>query len=162
MSETLAQRAEKALDSISDKIDPLLASASDREQVLQKICELLATEIPTYDWVGFYLTDPDAERELVLGPYVGEPTDHTRIPFGKGICGQAADIKETFVVNDVSEETNYLSCSPEVNAEIVVPMIKDGKVLGELDIDCHEKGVLTDKDRQVLEDICSKIVEELY
>lgn len=162
MSENLAQQADKALDMISEKVDPLIASASNREQVLQKICELLADEVPTYDWVGFYLVDPEADRELVLGPYVGEATDHTRIPFGKGICGQAADKRETFVVNDVSTETNYLSCSPEVNAEIVVPLIKDGEVLGELDIDSHAKDVLTDKDRKVLEEICEKIVDELF
>ncbi len=162
MSQDLALQAEKALDSLSEKVDPLIASTSDRDQVLQKVCELLAEEVPTYDWVGFYLVDPDADRELILGPYVGEATDHTRIPFGKGICGQAADTLETFVVNDVSKETNYLSCSPEVNAEIVVPLIKDGKVLGELDIDSHAKDVLTDKDRKVLEEICEKIVQELY
>ena len=162
MSLTLTEQADRALDEISDKIDPLIASASDREDILQKICDLLYDEIPTYDWVGFYMVDPDADRQLVLGPYVGEPTDHTRIPFGKGICGQAADTKKTFVINDVSEETNYLSCSPEVNAEIVVPLIKDGEVLGELDIDSHSKNSLTDKDRKVLEEICGKIVEELY
>lgn len=162
MADKFVQQASHALDTLSDKIDPLIASASDREDVLQRICDLLYDEVPTYDWVGFYLVDLHAERELVLGPYVGDPTDHTRIPFGRGICGQAADTKETFVVNDVSRETNYLSCSPEVNAEIVVPLIKDGEVLGELDIDSHAKNCLTDKDRKVLEEICGKIVDELY
>ena len=162
MSADSIEQAQHVLDNLPEKIDALIASASDREQTLQRICDFLHDEVPTYDWVGFYLVDPDADRELVLGPYVGEPTDHTRIPFGTGICGQAADRKETFVVNDVSGETNYLSCSPEVNAEIVVPLIKDGEVLGELDIDSHSKDSLTQKDRKVLEQICSEIVDELF
>lgn len=130
----------------------------ERDEKLGDICALLADEIDIFDWVGFYLVDPDADRELVLGPYVGEETDHTRIPFGKGICGQAAETNETFVVQDVSEEDNYLACSIRVKAEIVVPVKKNGEFVAELDIDSHTKDSLTEGHRKMLEEVCNIIV----
>jgi GAF domain-containing protein len=134
---------------------------TSREHKLLRICELLAENVEAFDWVGFYLVDPDADRELVLGPYVGEETDHTRIPFGKGICGQAAETNETFVVQDVSKEDNYLACSVHVKAEIVVPVKKDGEFVAELDIDSHTKDSMTDDHREMLERIC-EIVSSLF
>lgn len=131
------------------------------EEKLQEACQFLADEIEVFDWVGFYLVDPEADRELVLGPYVGEPTDHTRIPFGKGICGQAADTNETFVVQDVNKEDNYLSCSIHVKAEIVVPVKKDGEFVAELDIDSHTKDSLTDEHQAMLEEACA-IIAKLF
>lgn len=128
-----------------------------RDKKLEEICQLLADEVEVFDWVGFYLVDPDAERELILGPYVGEPTDHTRIPFGKGICGQAAESNETFVVQDVNQEDNYLACSIHVKAEIVVPVMKDGEFVAELDIDSHTKDSMTNAHREMLEEICELI-----
>ncbi|GAA5522709.1 GAF domain-containing protein [Aliifodinibius salicampi] len=129
-------------------------SKASRKEKLQEICRLLSDEIEVFDWVGFYLVDPNADRELVLGPYVGEATDHTRIPFGKGICGQAAETNETFVVPDVSKADNYLSCSIHVKAEIVVPIKKDGKFIAELDIDSHTRDSITEEHQKMLEEIC--------
>lgn len=129
-----------------------------RDEKLQDICQLLADEVAVFDWVGFYLVDPEADRELVLGPYVGEETDHTRIPFGTGICGQAADTEETFVVQDVSKADNYLACSVDVKSEIVVPVMKNGKFVAELDIDSHTQNAITDEHRKLLEEICDIIV----
>jgi len=117
--------------------------------------------VPHYDWVGFYMVDAEKMNELVLGPFVGDPTEHVRIPFGKGICGQAAERGETFVVQDVSEQNNYLACSLNVKSEIVVPLIKDDKVVGELDIDSHEVGPFTDDDREFLEEIAGLVVKLL-
>lgn len=131
------------------------------DEKLQLICEYLADEIEVFDWVGFYLVDPEAERELVLGPYVGEETDHTRIPFGTGICGQAAETNETFVVQDVEQEDNYLACSIHVKAEIVVPVKKNGDFVAELDIDSHTKDSLTEDHRKLLEEVCD-IVASLF
>jgi len=136
-------------------------SEGSREQKLQQISELLANNVVVFDWVGFYLVDPEAERELVLGPYVGEETEHTRIPFGTGICGQAADTHETFVVQDVSEANNYLACSIHVKAEIVVPVIKNGTFVAELDIDSHTKNAITEEHQEILEEICD-IVAHLF
>jgi L-methionine (R)-S-oxide reductase len=128
---------------------------------LLDICRILKTNIAHYDWVGFYLTDLEAERELVLGPYTGVPTEHTRIPYGKGICGQAADKKQTFIIQDVALEDNYLSCSPEVKAEIVLPIFKNGEIVGELDIDSHHIAPFTAEDQLFLAEVCS-IVSTLF
>jgi len=132
---------------------------SSFEEKLQEICHLLADEIPVFDWVGFYLVDPEANRELVLGPYVGEPTEHTRIPFGKGICGQAAETNKTFVIQDVNKADNYLACSIYVKAEIVIPVKKEGKFVAELDIDSHTKDSLTKEHQRMLEDACETIAK---
>lgn len=116
---------------------------------LKKICRLLASAVEHYDWVGFYIAEP-GRRELVLGPYVGTPTDHIRIPFGRGICGQAADEKGTLVVQDVTNESNYLSCSIHVRAEIVVPVMRARNVVAEIDIDSHTPSPFTLDDERFL------------
>ncbi len=144
-----------------DKTQKIVAGDGSREDKLQQVCELLSAEVEVFDWVGFYLVDPHADRELVLGPYVGEETDHTRIPFGKGICGQAAETEETFVVQDVSKASNYLACSVHVQAEIVVPVMREGSFVAELDIDSHTRDSITPKHREVLEEIC-EIVAPLF
>lgn len=144
-----------------NEVQQIVAADGNRNGKLQRICELLENNIDVFDWVGFYLVDPEAERELVLGPYVGEETDHTRIPFGKGICGQAADTLETYVVQDVSKEDNYLACSVHVKAEIVVPVMKGDIFVAELDIDSHTQDSITEKHRAMLEEICN-IVAQLF
>jgi L-methionine (R)-S-oxide reductase len=130
------------------------ASPPDRDAALKEICALLHGGVPRYDWVGFYIVDPQKPRELVLGPFVGAPTEHVRIPFGRGVCGQAADRRETVVVQDVTQEANYLSCSVNVKSEIVLPLMKGGAVLGELDIDSHTPRAFTDADRNLLAAVC--------
>jgi len=95
----------------------------DRDEKLETICELLRDGVAHYDWVRFYVV-AESKRDLVLGPFAGEPTEHVRIPFGKGMCGQTAEREETFIVQDVSQETGYLSCSLKVQSEIVVPFSK--------------------------------------
>lgn len=153
MSSTVIQQHKE----IVSRIDGIIENnQQSRNAKLKEICQLLSNEIEVFDWVGFYLVDPEADRELVLGPYVGEETDHTRIPFGKGICGQAAETNETFVVQDVSKADNYLACSIHVKAEIVVPVMKNGTFVAELDIDSHTKDSLTDEHRTLLEEICEQ------
>lgn len=138
------------------QIEPLLDGDLPRDQKLAAVCRLLAGGVSYYNWVGFYIVSADG-KSLRLGPYVGAPTDHVEIPFGRGICGQAAQTKETFVVQDVSKETNYLSCSIHVKSEIVIPIIRDGRVLAELDIDSHEVAPFTALDRDFLEGLCRKL-----
>lgn len=128
------------------------------KESLQRLCEYLRERVPYYDWVGFYFVE---NEELVLGPFVGEPTVHTKIPFGMGICGQAAERKVTFVVQDVSKETNYLSCSPKTKAEIVVPIFKGGEIVGELDIDSHALAPFSEEDRRFLERVCELVAKVL-
>ncbi|MGE5426669.1 MAG: GAF domain-containing protein [Methylococcaceae bacterium] len=127
---------------------------SNTDNLLLKICELLKKEVYHYDWVGFYILDP-AKNELVLGPFVGKPTPHTHIAVGKGICGQVAESGETMVVQDVTQVDNYISCGLEVQSEIVVPVLKDGKFVAELDIDSHSPAPFTDEDSKFLGSLCS-------
>jgi L-methionine (R)-S-oxide reductase len=126
-------------------------SESDSPEIkLLALSELLKEAVPHYNWFGFYLAEND-ERELVLGPYAGEPTDHVRIEYGRGICGQAAETLKTFTVDDVTKESNYLACSLKVRAEIVVPVFHEGALVGEIDIDSHTASAFSDGDRDFLE-----------
>jgi GAF domain-containing protein len=158
---SITNELKNLLDTLPGKVGKIISQESDknRDVILKNICQLLQDEVPAYDWVGFYFSDPDVERELVLGPYVGEPTDHIRIPFGRGICGQAAETLKTFVVDDVNAEGNYLACSPDVKSEVVVPIMKDGQFIGELDIDSHVKAGISSYDRKILEQICEMVAK---
>jgi len=119
---------------------------------LQKVCELLKNNLPAYDWVGFYFKNGDKE-ELKLGPYAGEPTDHTIIPFGKGICGQVAVSNQNFVVPDVKAQDNYIACSIHVKSEIVVPLFVNGENIGQIDVDSDTLDPFTEQDERFLENI---------
>lgn len=137
-----------------DDLRPLVSSIIDSTKTtdtkLQEICALLKSEIPHYDWVGFYFKNGD-KRELKLGPYAGEPTDHTIIPYGKGICGQVAESNQTFVVPDVKAQDNYIACSITVKAEIVVPLFLNGENIGQIDIDSNTADPFTKVDENFLE-----------
>ena len=125
-------------------------SVISREEKLLKICQMLQDSINYYNWVGFYFANPEA-KTLHLGPYVGAPTDHTVIPFGKGICGQVAVSNENFVVPDVTAQDNYIACSFTVKSEIVVPLFVNGKNIGQIDIDSHVLDPFTEADERFLE-----------
>ena len=154
------QDKKKKFDSLIKQVKEIAASKLDRDGKLKTICQLLKENIDYYDWAGFYITDV-SRRELLLGPYVGAPTEHTRIPFGRGICGQAAESKKTFLVQDVSNQTNYLSCGPEVKSEIVVPIFKNGVVVGQIDIDSHIISAFTQEDQTFLRGI-AKALSKLF
>ncbi|MFA7688455.1 MAG: GAF domain-containing protein, partial [Moheibacter sp.] len=117
------------MEILEKRIDIIFASPLSVDEKLRKVCQLLHDEVSHYNWVGFYFRNGDKE-ELKLGSYVGAETDHTIIPFGKGICGQVAVSNQTFVVPDVSEQDNYLACSIETKSEIVVPIFKNGENIG--------------------------------
>jgi GAF domain-containing protein len=127
---------------------------------LKAICKLLKNKVSYYNWVGFYAVDKERADELVLISFEGEPTEHVRIPFGKGICGQAASFQRVFVVQDVSKEANYLSCSSKVKSEIVIPIFRNNLIVGELDIDSHVASPFTLYDENYLT-IIAKMASEL-
>jgi GAF domain-containing protein len=128
------------------------------EDLLLRICELLKQEVYHYDWVGFYILDQE-KNELVLGPYVGKPTQHTHIAVGKGICGQVAESGRTMVVQDVTQVENYISCGLDVQSEIVVPVLKGGKFVAELDIDSHSSAPFTPDDSEFLAKVCELLTD---
>ena len=133
-------------------------SVISREEKLLKICRLLQESIDYYNWVGFYFANPEA-KTLHLGPYVGAPTEHTVIPFGKGICGQVAVSNENFVVPDVATQDNYIACSFTVKSEIVVPLFVKGKNIGQIDIDSHILNPFTAADERFLEFVNEEVAK---
>lgn len=143
---------------LKKRLSSILEGSATVEDKLHKVCSLLDQEKAHYHWTGFYFRNGDRE-ELILGPYVGAPTDHTVIPFGRGICGQVAVSNETFLVPDVSQASNYLSCSVETKAELVVPIIKEGVNIGQIDIDSHYLDPFTAEDRALLEWLCSEVAK---
>lgn len=143
---------------LNKRVDVIFESQIAVDEKLKKVCQLLSDEIEHYNWVGFYFKNGD-KNELKLGPYVGAATDHAIIPYGKGICGQVAESNETFIVPDVYAQDNYLACSIETKAEIVMPIFKNGENIGQIDIDSHTIDPFTDADTKLLEYICNKVSE---
>ena len=145
---------------LKDKIDTLLFQKSTIGVKLQAICDLLEREISHYDWVGFYFKNGD-KNELKLAQYTGEETEHTIIPFGKGICGQVAVTNKNFLVQDVSEQENYISCGWKVKSEVVIPIFVNEENVGQIDIDSHTANIFSADDEEFLEFICKKVAKIL-
>jgi len=144
------------IETIQQQIDKIIISNTTKEEKLQEICNYLEKEISYYDWVGFYFKNGD-KNELKLAQYTGEETEHTIIPFGKGICGQVAVSNENFVVQDVSAQDNYISCGWKVKSEIVIPIFVNGENIGQIDIDSHTANTFSAKDTLLLEYICKEL-----
>lgn len=148
-------------EELKPKVNDILTETETlREEKLNKICHLLHDNIDYYDWVGFYFANGD-KPELILGPFAGEETDHTVIPFGKGICGQVAVSNETFVVPDVQAQDNYISCNMNVKSEIVVPLFVNNKNIGQIDIDSNLIDAFGADDEEFLKYVNSEI-SKLY
>ncbi|WP_282069018.1 GAF domain-containing protein [Olleya namhaensis] len=144
-------------ETLKPQIETIVSSTTTTtDDKLLQICQLLDQNISYYNWVGFYFKNGD-KNELKLGPYVGAPTDHTIIPFGKGICGQVAVSNENFVVPDVAAQDNYIACSITVKAEIVIPIFVNGENLGQIDIDSNTPDPFTEADERFLEFVCQKV-----
>lgn len=148
-------------EQLKPKITEIVSSSTiSKEEKLFKICELLNNSIDYYNWVGFYFANHETQT-LHLGPYVGAETDHTIIPFGKGICGQVAVSNANFVVPDVAAQDNYIACSFTVKSEIVVPLFVKGENIGQIDIDSHVLDPFTEADERFLEFV-NQEVSKLY
>lgn len=144
-------------ETLKPQVEAIITNSSlSKEEKLLDICKLLETNIEYYNWVGFYFKNGD-KNELKLGPYVGAPTDHTIIPFGKGICGQVAVSNKNFVVPDVSAQDNYIACSITVKAEIVIPIFMNGENIGQIDIDSNTPDPFTEADERFLEFVCDQV-----
>ncbi len=123
---------------------------------LAELCRYLCTEVSHYQWVGIYWMN-DAEQALYLGPFSGAATEHTRIPYGRGICGQVALSGETFEVPDVWAQDNYLACSLETKAELVVPIYCGTRLIGQIDIDSHYLNPFCGEDEALLQGLAAAI-----
>jgi L-methionine (R)-S-oxide reductase len=146
-------------ETLQPKVTEIVSNTTfSRDEKLLKVCELLEKNIEYYTWVGFYFANHDTQT-LHLGPYVGAPTDHTVIPFGKGICGQVAVSNENFVVPDVAAQDNYIACSFTVKSEIVVPLFVNGINIGQIDIDSNVLDPFTKSDEKFLEFVNQQIAK---
>jgi GAF domain-containing protein len=146
------------VENIKSKIERL---GNLRGEALQeRVVQVLDQEVNYYNWTGFYFMN-DEKQQLEIGPYIGAYTDHTVIPYGRGICGQVAVSGKTFEVPDVHAQDNYLSCSLETKSEIVVPMYAGDKLVGQLDIDSHQLDPFTKEDHDLLDWVVAFVAERL-
>ncbi|MGE3274237.1 MAG: GAF domain-containing protein [Vicinamibacterales bacterium] len=143
-----------AHDATLQAIDAALAAIPDRDTAIAAVVEVLKTRMPAYTWVGVYVLEGE---ELVLGPYLGKPSPHTRIPLNRGICGAAASQRETIVVDDVNADPRYLACSLETRSEIVAPIMRGGVVFGEIDIDSDTPAAFGPADRTLIEGAAARL-----
>ena len=142
------QKAVSALQNLSGKA------------LQETVVQILDREVNYYNWTGFYWMN-DAKNQLDLGAYRGEATDHTSIPYGRGICGQVAVSGKTFEVPDVHAQDNYLACSLATKSEIVVPVYADEKLVGQIDIDSHQLDPFTAEDHELLEWVAEFVADRL-
>lgn len=135
---------------ILSAVGKAVEQAPSYPDAMNQVVDILKAGLPDYTWVGIYMLEGD---ELVLGPFRGKPSPHSRIPLNKGICGAAASTKETIVVDDVDADPRYLACSLDTRSEIVVPILAGETVLGEIDIDSDKKAAFRAADRELVEGV---------
>ena len=145
-------------EQVLKEVREVASDAGDATATMEAVVATLKDRVPDYTWVGIYLLDGD---ELVLGPYRGKPSPHTRIPLGRGICGAAATEKQTIIVDDVNADPRYLACSIETKSEIVVPIMDGGRVLGEIDLDSDRPAAFGGADRTLLEQVAAWLAPRL-
>ena len=145
---------------LAKELSTIAEAAESADDLMSIIVGRLQERLGHFDWVGFYMIEKGGIGEdpmLVLGPYVGAVTQHTRIPLNQGICGAAASSGHTVVNDDVGKDPRYLACSIETKSEIVAPVFVKGEVVGEIDIDSHTPAAFTADDRQLVEH-CARLV----
>jgi L-methionine (R)-S-oxide reductase len=134
------------------QLDALGIKSTSARELMTEIATLLHRNLLKYNWVGFYIMEKEGDRDiLVLGPFKGSMTPHTRIPLNQGICGAAASTGKTVIVDDVNSDPRYLACSAETKSEIVVPIFMSGRVAGELDVDSHFLAAFAADDQELCE-----------
>lgn len=131
------------------------------ETLLTEICTFLQKEVKHYNWVGFYFAN-HISQTLHLKAFAGLETEHTEIPFGKGICGQVALSNENFLVEDVAAQDNYIACDIHVKSEIVIPLFVDKINVGQIDIDSNTINAFTQEDTAFLEQLNARIADILF
>jgi len=148
----------KTADEIVSQVEEVVDSTAPRDEVLRYSVQTLKQEREHYDWVGIYLIEGDI---LVLHNYIGKPTEHTRIPIGTGVCGVAVAERANQIVGDVTKLDNYLACSVETRAEIVVLIRRGMDILGQIDIDSDLENAFTEKDEALLSRVADLIARRL-
>ena len=138
------------------KIKNIVHSSSN---VLDEIVSFLYENFDHYNWIGIYLVEGE---HLILGPWKGpNATEHTKIPIGQGVCGSAAESGKTELVDDVKKDNRYLACFLSTKSEIVVPIKKQDKIIGEIDIDSDKPAAFTKNDKLFLEKVADMLIEHI-
>ena len=145
-------------DTLLESLPAAVLAATDRQAAMFRAITTLKEALPHYSWVGIYVLEGS---ELVLGPFLGKPSPHTRIQLNSGICGAAASEKTTIIVDDVNSDPRYLACSLDTRSEIVVPIMLGDTVLGEIDIDSDQPAAFTARDRALLEKVAAALAEQM-
>jgi len=148
---------EEIFRSLNPNLEKVLTGAKNKKEIFSKLVNLLHDSVPHFHWTGIYFLEGET---LILGPFRGKPTEHTRIPVGRGICGRAVAEKKSIVVEDITKETNYLACSLTTRSEIVVPIYhqgRQGKIIGEIDIDSDLPNAFDHRDKDFLEEVVVKV-----
>ena len=144
-------------DDVLSDVRAAIGRAQSYPEAMVQAVKVLKEQMPDYAWVGIYVLEGE---ELLLGPYRGKPSPHTRIPLNQGICGAAASTKQTIIVDDVDADPRYLACSLETRSEIVVPIMRGVNVLGEIDIDSDKKAAFGPADRELLEAVATLLARK--
>ena len=156
-TETYSGSREKNYDTLIRQLEALIAGETNAVANMANASALLHQFLQDINWVGFYVTEGN---ELVLGPFQGLPAC-VRIPFGRGVCGTAAATKTTQLVADVHQFPGHIACDAASNSEIVVPLIKNGEVIGVLDIDSPSKSRFDELDQTYLEKFAQSLAKGL-
>jgi len=141
----------EVFEDVLSEIEAFSSQAVNFHALQEFSVRTIAENLHHYNWVGFYMLDPEDPETLVLGPFQGAPTEHLRIPVTQGVCGAAVAQGETVIIEDVSSDPRYLACSLETKSEIVVPIRANGNIVGEIDIDSHILDAFGPADQQFLE-----------
>jgi len=142
-------------EAVAAGIEHLAATEEDSDAIVRGAVEAIHDRLDTYSWVGIYFVEGE---ELVLGPWKGpSATDHVRIPIGQGVCGAAAASGVTEIIDDVNADPRYLACFPSTRSEIVVPVLYEGSVVAEIDVDSDAPAAFDESDRAFLERVATAI-----
>jgi L-methionine (R)-S-oxide reductase len=141
-------------EQIVSRVVQVIGSEASRDDALREAVRLLKAARPRYNWVGIYLLEGDM---LVLHNYVGKPTEHAEIPVGRGVCGTAVAERANQIVDDVRAVGNYLACSLETRAEIVVLIRRGDEIFGQIDIDSDTPGAFTAEDEALLDRVAEAL-----
>lgn len=153
-----SQPVEKQYEELSIVIKNLL---NKHDNILSNLSNFTAALNQTFDkinWAGFYLFDGE---KLYLGPFQGKVAC-TQIDLGKGVCGTSALSRKTIIAGDVNKFPGHIVCDSDSKSEIVIPLIKNNKLLGVLDLDSASFNAFDETDKKYLEDICNFLTEEIF
>ena len=148
----------KTADEIVALVEQKVGSSVSGDEVLRYAVEVLKQERELYNWVGIYLIEGEM---LVLHNYIGKPTEHTHIPIGRGVCGVAVAERANQIVGDVTKLENYLACSVETRAEIVVLIRRGDQIFGQIDIDSDLENAFDKDDEALLSRVADLISDRL-